>query len=56
MNNSSTTNYHQEKALILKELNFLFNSPSLTPEQRKEVNEKLRLLTEELRTVVLQKN
>lgn len=55
MNDNLQTNYHQEKAQILKELNFLFNSPSLSPEQRKKVNETLRSITEELKTAVLQK-
>lgn len=42
-------NFHQEKSTLLKEINFFFQSPNLSQEDRKLVNKKLKEIRDELK-------
>lgn len=46
-------NYHQEKAALLKEINFLFQSPKLTEEQRARTVSELQEILKQLKKDLL---
>lgn len=46
-------NLNQEKAELLKTINFLYQSPELSREKKEEINLKLRKIQDDLKSTLL---
>lgn len=46
-------NFHQQKSALIKEINFLFQHPSLTVECRSKVCDELKEIRDKLKLILL---